>query len=94
MYKKAELRQQWVVHMKNENKNRKPYTEMELKDLFDWIAKNTRITPDDLVKKISRNDENEGHQNQPTTSCKKRKKRNIGETGTKIKDLQTGNKET
>jgi hypothetical protein len=42
---------------------------------------NTRITPDDLVKKIiSRNDGNEGHQNQPTISCKKRKKRNIGET--------------
>jgi hypothetical protein len=65
--------------MKNKNKNRKPYTEMELKELFDWIA-NTRITPDDLVKIISRKDGNEGHQNQLTPSCKKRKKRNIGET--------------
>jgi hypothetical protein len=37
MYKKAELRQQWAAHMKNENKNQMPFTEMELKELFDWI---------------------------------------------------------
>jgi hypothetical protein len=73
MYKKAELRQQWVTHMKNENKNQKPLTEMELKELFDWIT-NTRIKPDDLIKIISRND---SHENQLTTSNKKTKRKEI-----------------
>jgi hypothetical protein len=54
LFKKAELRQNWVKYMKENNQKRKYYTKKEMQYIFKWTT-NTRYNRDFLKKTIEKN---------------------------------------
>jgi hypothetical protein len=54
LFKKAELRQNWVKYMKENNRKRKFYRKQEMEHIFKW-ATNTRYNTDFLKRTIERN---------------------------------------
>jgi hypothetical protein len=62
LFKKAQLRQNWVKYMKENNQKRKYYTKEEMEYIFEWI-KTTRYNRNFLTKTILRNDQKQTNRN-------------------------------
>jgi AAA domain len=70
LFKKAQLRQNWVKYMKENNRKRKYYTEKEMEYIFKW-ATNTRYNREFLKKTIEKNDQKQKKVKSATTADNK-----------------------